>query len=306
MPIKIPNDLPARQILEGEKVPIIRESDALRQDIRPLRVALLNLMPDKIRTETQLARVLGATPLQIEMTLLRTGSYTGRNTPMEHLLAFYQTWDEVVDQKFDALIVTGAPVEQMPFEEVTYWPELSDVLDWAETNVHSSFFICWGAQAALFHYHGIPKYDLGGKMFGVFPHSVEQNASALIAGFDDVFHCPVSRYTENHRSDIEQVPGLSILAESEESGLCLVEEKDKRRVYIFNHLEYDGDTLKREYLRDQEANLGTGLPKHYFRNDDPAQAPIVAWRSHRNLLYGNWINAIYQSTPFDDELIGRA
>ena len=162
-------------------------------------------MPDKIRTETQLARVLGATPLQIEMTLLRTGSYTGRNTPMEHLLAFYQTWDEVVDQKFDALIVTGAPVEQMPFEEVTYWPELSDVLDWAETNVHSSFFICWGAQAALFHYHGIPKYDLGGKMFGVFPHSVEQNASALIAGFDDVFHCPVSRYTENHRSDIEQV-----------------------------------------------------------------------------------------------------
>ena len=194
----------------------------------------------------------------------------------------------------------------MPFEEVTYWPELSDVLDWAETNVHSSFFICWGAQAALFHYHGIPKYDLGGKMFGVFPHSVEQNASALIAGFDDVFHCPVSRYTENHRSDIEQVPGLSILAESEESGLCLVEEKDKRRVYIFNHLEYDGDTLKREYLRDQEANLGTGLPKHYFRNDDPAQAPIVAWRSHRNLLYGNWINAIYQSTPFDDELIGRA
>ncbi|MET4804885.1 homoserine O-succinyltransferase [Limibacillus sp. MBR-115] len=305
MPIKIPNELPARAILESEGVPVIQESDAMRQDIRPLRVALLNLMPEKIRTETQLARVLGSTPLQIEMTLLRTGSYTGRNTPMEHLLTFYQTWEDVKEQKFDALIITGAPVEQMPFEDVVYWNELQQIFDWADTNVFSSFFICWGAQAALYHYHGVPKYDLDGKMFGVFPHAVDQHASPLVAGFDDIFHCPVSRYTEVRRKDVEPIQGLEILADSADSGLCLLEERAKRRVFIFNHLEYDGDTLKREFQRDHAAGLDTALPRNYFQGDDPSQPPRVAWRAHRNLLYGNWINDLYQHAPFDLQKIGK-
>lgn len=306
MPIKIPNNLPARKILEEERVPIIGESDAVRQDIRPLRIALLNLMPDKIRTETQLLRVLGATPLQIEVMLLRTSSYTGRNTPIEHLLAFYETWDKVADQYFDALIVTGAPVERMEFEDVTYWSELTDLFQWAEARVHSCFFICWGAQAALFHQHGIPKYDLGKKVFGVYCQRVVSRFSPLVTGFDDEFLMPVSRYTEVHLEDIEKVPDLEVLVVSDRSGVCMLEDRAKRRVYVFNHLEYEAETLKQEYFRDLESGLDIHLPENYFPGDDPDQSPRVTWRAHRNLLFGNWINDIYQSTPYDLSQVGKS
>jgi len=306
MPIKIPNDLPARQTLEEERVPIIGESEALRQEIRPLRIALLNLMPDKIRTETQLLRALGSTPLQIEVTLLRTSSYTGRNTPITHLQAFYETWVNIQDQRFDALVVTGAPVEQMEFEEVLYWEELQALMDWAETNVHSTFNICWGAQAALYHHYGVPKHALDGKIFGIYCQRVASRSSPLTAGFDDEFLMPVSRYTEVRLEDVEKNPDLEVLAISDRSGLCMLEDRARRRVFVFNHLEYDADTLKREYFRDLEAGLDIHLPENYFPGDDPDQSPKVTWRAHRSLLFGNWINDVYQSTPFDLEAVGRA
>lgn len=299
MPIKIPNDLPARAVLDRERVPVITEDVALRQDIRPLQIALLNLMPDKIRTETQLLRVLGATPLQIEMTLLRAGSHESKNTPAEHLTAFYKTWDEVRNRNFDALIVTGAPIEHLPFEEVTYWRELTAIFDWTRTNVYSSLFICWGAQAALHHFHGVPKYDVGSKRFGVFRHRVLNPFEPLTAGFDDFFFVPVSRYTEVRHDDVARVPDLEILVESEESGLCLIQDAARRRFYMFNHLEYDAETLLGEYRRDKQAGLGTALPFNYFPDDDPDLAPQLTWRAHRRLLFGNWINLIYQGTPFN-------
>jgi homoserine O-succinyltransferase len=299
MPIKVPNDLPARAVLERERVPMIAETDALRQDIRPLQIALLNLMPDKIRTETQLLRVLGATPLQVEMTLLRPGSHESRNTPQEHLTAFYTTWDAVRERYFDALVVTGAPVEHLPFEHVTYWEELRAILDWTRTNVHSSLFICWGAQAALYHFHGVPKHEVGTKRFGVFRHRVLRPFEPLTAGFDDFFFVPVSRYTEVRHDDVVAVPGLEVLVESAESGLCLIQEPARRRIYMFNHLEYDAETLLAEYRRDRDAGLGTALPFNYFPDDDPELAPRMTWRAHRNLLFGNWINMVYQTTPYD-------
>jgi homoserine O-succinyltransferase/O-acetyltransferase len=299
MPIKIPNDLPARAVLDRERVPVITEDLALRQDIRPLQIALLNLMPEKIRTETQLARVLGATPLQIEMTLLRPASHESRNTPQEHLIAFYKTWDEVRDRRFDALIVTGAPVEHLPFESVTYWDELAAILDWTNTHVFSGLFICWGAQAALHHFHGLPKHDVGVKRFGVFPHHVLKPYEPLTAGFDDRFFVPVSRYTEVRHGDVAAVPGLEILVESEESGICLIQDARRRRFYMFNHLEYDAETLLGEYRRDRDAGLATAMPFNYFPDDDPDLAPRMTWRAHRNLLFGNWINLVYQGTPYD-------
>jgi homoserine O-succinyltransferase len=299
MPIKIPNDLPARAVLDRERVPVITEDLALRQDIRPLQIALLNLMPDKIRTETQLLRVLGATPLQIEMTLLRAANHESRNTPQEHLIAFYKTWDEVRDRHFDALIVTGAPIEHLPFAEVNYWDELTRIFEWTKTNVYSGLFICWGAQAALHHFHGVPKYEVGEKRFGVFRHRVLKPFEPLTAGFDDSFFVPVSRYTEVRHRDIAAVPDLEILVESEESGICLIQDFARRRFYMFNHLEYDAETLLGEYRRDSASGLGTALPFNYFPGDDPELPPRMTWRAHRNLLFGNWINMVYQGTPYE-------
>ena len=299
MPIKIPNHLPARAVLDRERVPVIIEDVALRQDIRPLQIALLNLMPDKVRTETQLLRVLGTTPLQIEMTLLRAANHESRNTPIEHLTAFYKIWNEVRDRRFDALIITGAPVEHLPFAEVHYWDELTQIFEWTKSNVYSGLFICWGAQAALHYFHGVPKYDVGEKRFGVFRHRVLKPFEPLTAGFDDFFFVPVSRYTEVRHRDVATVPDLEILVESKESGICLIQDFARRRVYMFNHLEYDAETLLGEYRRDRDAGLGTALPFNYFPDNDLELAPRLTWRAHRNLLFGNWINMIYQGTPYD-------
>lgn len=299
MPIKIPDALPGRAILEEERVPIITENVALRQDIRPLQFAILNLMPDKIRTETQLLRVLGATPLQIEVTLLHAGTHTSKNTSQDHLTAFYQTHKDVSDRAFDALIVTGAPVEHLDFEQVNYWPELKKIFDWAETNVFSSFFICWGAQAALYHYHGVAKHALPAKYSGIFPHRVVRPFEPLIAGFDDGFNVPVSRNTQVRHENIENIKALEVLAESEQTGLGLVHEPSKRRVYMFNHLEYDAETIQREFERDAAAGLNPAIPFNYFPGDDPKQSPAITWRAHRNLLFSNWINLVYQGTPYN-------
>lgn len=304
MPIKIPNDLPARSILEREGVRIISESDAIRQDIRPLHIALLNLMPDKIRTETQIARVVGSTPLQIEMTLLNTGTYKSKNTPERHLLDFYRPWHEVRGEKFDGLIVTGAPVETMPFEAVDYWGELSEIFDWAQTHVFRGFYICWGAQAALYHFHGVPKHPLPRKMFGIFRHRILKPESSLLQGFNDEFSIPVSRHTETRKEDVPAKPGLNVLAESAESGLCLMEDLPHKAVYMFNHLEYDADTLKREYERDLAAGQLIQVPKNYFPNDDPKGRPTNQWRAFAHLLFWNWIGEIYQGTPYDISRIG--
>ncbi len=304
MPIKIPNNLPARPILEREGVRIISETDAIRQDVRPLRIALLNLMPDKIRTETQFARVIGSTPLQVEMTLLNTGSYKSRNTPESHLIDFYKTWDQVRGEFFDGLVITGAPVETMPFKEVDYWPELCQILDWAQTNVYRGFYVCWGAQAALQHYHGVPKHHLPRKKFGIFRHRIVKAESSLLIGFNDEFSIPVSRHTETRKSDLPDKPGLNVLAESTESGLCLMEDIRHRAVYMFNHLEYDADTLKGEYERDLEAGELIQIPENYFPGDNPDHPPTNQWRSYAHLLFWNWIGEMYQHTPFDIAKIG--
>ncbi len=306
MPIKIPDDLPARRVLEAEGVAVIREADATRQDIRPLRIALLNLMPNKIRTETQLARLIGSTPLQVEMTLLKTGTYEPRNTPEEHLLNFYQTWYDVRHERFDGLIVTGAPIETLPFERVDYWDELTHVLDWAADHVYTSFYICWGAQAALHHFYGTPKYELPQKMFGVFEHGILRPHTQLLRGFNDRFLIPVSRHTEVRREDIPEVPGVHILAESPESGVCLVEDETRRAVFMFNHLEYDTTTLREEYERDVAAGLPIQLPQHYFPEDDPSREPPNLWRANAHLLFWNWIVAMYAGTPFNLNEIGAS
>ncbi len=305
MPIKIPNDLPARRILEEEGVEVIRESDAVRQDIRPMRIALLNLMPDKIRTETQIARVVGSTPLQVEMTLLNTGSYKSRNVPERHLIDFYHTWDEIRHEKFDGLIVTGAPIETLPFDAVDYWDELTAIIDWSQSHVFRSFHLCWGAQAALYHFYGVPKYELEQKLFGIFRHHIVTPGSKLLRGFNDEFSIPVSRHTEVRREDIPDKPGLNILAESPEAGLCLMEDRAHRSVYMFNHLEDDADTLKREYERDLAAGADIQVPKNYFPDDDPSKPPVNHWRSYAHLLFWNWIYEIYENTPHDISEIGE-
>lgn len=306
MPIKIPNDLPSIGVLHDEGVILVREEDAVHQDIRPLQIALLNLMPEKIKTETQLIRQLGRTPLQIELTLLTTASYEAKNAPRGHMAAFYQTWPEVREQKFDGLLITGAPIERLEFEEVKYWRELTEILDWATDHVHGCYFLCWAAQAALFHYFGAPKYDLGKKLSGVFPHRRVTERHPLIAGFDDVFQVPVSRWTEVRHADFDAHENLEILAESDESGICIVQDSDHHRVFVFNHFEYDATTLGDEYARDITATGGkVALPAHYFPDDDPSSAAPNQWRSHAQLLYGNWINEIYQTTPYDMSKIGR-
>lgn len=305
MPIKIPDNLPAGKQLEAEGLFIMSEGDAMRQDIRPLNIALLNLMPFKQKTEIQLARLIGATPIQIHLTLLTTESYTPNNVSSLHLNNFYKSWNEIKHQKFDGLIITGAPVETIPFEEVKYWRELSEILDWSLTNVHSTLDICWGAQAALFHFHKVPKYLLGHKCFGVYPHQTKQQVNPLLRGFSDELRIPVSRHTETRIADIEKINGLKVLIDSKLAGLCMVEDTIKRHIYMLNHLEYDSTTLKDEYDRDQAQGLNIGLPYGYFPKDDPSLPPPNVWRSHAHLFMSNWINQIYQSVPFDLEQIGK-
>jgi homoserine O-succinyltransferase/O-acetyltransferase len=300
MPIKIPDQLPAKEILKGENIFVMDEDRAVHQDIRPLKIAILNLMPTKIATETQLLRLLGNTSVQVEVTLLRTSSYQSKNTPEEHLLNFYQTFDQVKDENFDGLIITGAPVEHLHFEQVDYWEELKTIMDWGLENVFSLFYICWGAQAALYHQFRVPKYPLPAKQFGVFPHRVVKNNVRLLRGFDDLFYAPHSRHTETRRADVERVPELEILAESSEAGVYIMATRDGRQIFVTGHSEYDPQTLKREYDRDVAANLPIEIPKNYFPNDDPGQPPLVRWRGHANLLFANWINYyVYQETPFD-------
>lgn len=298
MPIRIPEDLPARRTLETEGVMIMGEDTAKRQDIRPLRIGLLNLMPDKIKTETQFARLVGATPLQVELTLIRITNHTPKNTPQEHMSAFYRPWEDVKREKFDGFIVTGAPVELLEFEDVTYWDELRRIFDWTQTHVHSSMNICWGAQAALFHFHGVPKHALPEKMFGVFRHRNLNPASGYLRGFSDDFSIPVSRWTENRRADLPGGHDLEVLMESDEAGLCLIADESRRALYMFNHIEYDTTTLAEEYWRDTKAGKPIAVPRNYFPGNDPAARPENRWRSHAHLLFGNWINEVYQSTPF--------
>jgi homoserine O-succinyltransferase len=300
LPVKIPSTLPARAILENENVFIMDEDRAQHQDIRPLQVAILNLMPTKIATETHLLRLLSNSALQVEITLLHTATYESKNTDAEHLLNHYVTFDEVRQQKFDGFIITGAPVEQMPFEEVDYWHELTEIMDWAETNVESTFHICWGAQAGLYHRYGIPKYDLPQKMFGVYQHRVLSSTEKLLRGFDDIFLAPHSRHTEIRRADIEKVSDLRILAESDDAGVYIVGTTDGRHIFVTGHSEYDPLTLKSEYDRDVRKGLPIHVPRNYYPNDDPTEKPQVLWRGHANLLYANWLNYyVYQVTPFD-------
>ena len=300
MPIQIPNDLPARAILQSENIFVMTETRAITQDIRPLQILLLNLMPTKIDTETQLARVLGNTPLQIELELIAPKGHVSKNTSQEHMLAFYKTFDQVKDRFFDGLVITGAPVEMMAFEEVDYWPELCRIMEWSKTHVHSTFHICWGAQAGLYYHYGIPKYPLEQKLFGVYEHTLDYNRSMLFRGYDDVFNVPHSRHTTTKREDMEAVPDLRILASSEEAGVFCAMTARGKQVYVMGHSEYDADTLKNEYLRDKNAGLPIQPPAHYFPDDDPARAPIVRWRSCANLFYSNWLNYyVYQTTPYD-------
>ena len=304
MPIKIPDQLPAREVLVREGVSVMDERSALRQDIRPLQIGLLNLMPNKIRTETQIARLIGASPLQVELTLVRIGAHKARNTSEDHLISFYQTWEEVADRKFDGFIITGAPIELLPFEQVSYWNELTRIFDWTTTNVHSSFYICWGAMAAAWHFHRIPKYTLDKKAFGVYRHSNNAPASPYLAGFSDDFAIPVSRWTEVRAADISAVESLELLMESEVTGPCLVAEKTGNRLYMFNHIEYDSTSLKEEYDRDVEAGTQIAIPHEYYPDDDPSRPPLNRWRSHAHLLFGNWINQVYQTTSFEIDKIG--
>ena len=302
MPIKIPDKLPAAKVLKSEGVQVMAESRALRQDIRPLEIVILNLMPEKIKTETQLARLLGATPLQINVTFLRTASYEARHTAKQHLEAFYKVFDEIKAAKFDGLIITGAPIEHLPFEEVIYWPELAQILDWAKSHSFASLFICWGAQAALYHYHGVPKYALADKRFGVYEHARVGGRDPLVAGLSDRLPMPVSRYTEVRQEDLPEK--LTPLLVSDTAGLGLVTDAAQRRAYIFNHLEYDSDTLASEYQRDQAAGKPIRVPANYFPDDEPGQRPLQSWRSHAHMLFGNWLNLIYQNTPFRLSEIG--
>ena len=306
MPIQIPNDLPATGILQNENIFVMPEDRATTQDIRPLEIVLLNLMPTKIVTETQLSRLLGNTPLQVHLELMHTTSHKSKNVSQEHLLTFYKSFDELKDRKFDGMVITGTPVENMPFEDVDYWDELCRIMEWTKTNVHSTFHICWGAQAGLYYHYGIQKHPLKEKMFGVFKHKADYKRSILLRGFDDEFWVPHSRHTTVLREDIEKVPGLRIIASSEEAGVYAIMSREGRHIFITGHSEYDADTLNREYVRDKNLGLPIHVPQNYFPNDDDTQEPIVRWRSHANLLYSNWLNYfVYQTTPYDIMTIGQ-
>ncbi len=304
MPIKIPNDLPATEILRNENIFVMTQTRAMTQDIRPLKILILNLMPTKIDTETQLSRLLGNTPLQVEIDLMSTASHVSKNTSQEHLLAFYKSFNDIKHNYYDGMIITGAPVEHLEFEDVDYWDELCTILEWTKKHVHSTFHICWGAQAGLYYHYGIKKYPLSKKMFGIFKHTVDHKNSILFRGSDDVFMVPHSRHTTINREDIERVGELKILASSDKAGVYAVSTDGGRQIFITGHSEYDANTLKKEYLRDKNAGLPIEIPENYFPNDDDAAEPLVTWRSHANLLYSNWLNYfVYQTTPYDIENI---
>lgn len=300
MPIKIPNELPATKVLTEENIFVMTETRAITQDIRPLKILLLNLMPKKIDTETQLARLLGNTPLQVELELIHTKSHESKNTSTQHLLAFYKTFDDVKHKTFDGMIITGAPVEQMEFEEVEYWEELCEIMEWSKTHVTSTFHICWGAQAGLYYHFGIKKHKLEKKLFGVFPHKLEKKTAILFRGFDDEFMVPQSRHTTVYRQDVEAHPEIKILASSDEAGIYAAMTANGKQIFITGHSEYDARTLEAEYLRDKQAGLDIDAPKNYYPNDDPSLPPKVTWRSGANLIYSNWLNYfVYQTTPYD-------
>jgi len=300
VPIRIPDSLPATNILESENIFVMTEHRAMHQDIRPLRILLLNLMPTKIVTETQILRKLSNTPLQIEIELLQTVSHAAKNVSEEHLETFYTDFDKIKGQRFDGLIITGAPVERLDFEDVDYWDELCQIMEWSRTNVYSTLHICWGAQAGIYYHYGIPKYDLGKKMFGVFDHHVEKPSSPLVRGFDEMFRAPHSRYTEVHAADIEAHPSLELIAVSEEAGVYIAKSVDSRHFFVFGHPEYDVETLGYEYWRDVDKGDTIAVPRNYYPNDDPTRSPVISWRAHAQLLYTNWLNYyVYQSTPYD-------
>ncbi|MBO2943520.1 homoserine O-succinyltransferase [Paenibacillus sp. F411] len=300
MPIKIPDTLPAKEVLAGENVFTMDESHAFQQDIRPLRIAILNLMPNKETTETQLLRLIGNSPLQVDVVLLHPSSHTSKNTSAEHLEAFYKTFEEVKHRRFDGMIITGAPVEQLDFEDVNYWDELREIMEWTKDNVTSTLHICWASQAGLYYHYDVPKYTLPDKCFGVFPHTTSDPTVPLLRGFDEMFHAPHSRHTEVRREDIEQHGDLQILSESEEAGIYLVSSRDGRQIFVTGHSEYDADTLRWEYERDAAKGQEVELPKHYYPSDDPSRKPPAIWRAHANLLFSNWLNYyVYQATPYD-------
>lgn len=300
MPINIPNDLPAAKILEKENIFVMTETRALTQDIRPLKIVILNLMPKKSVTETQLLRLIGSSPLQIDITLLYPKSHTCKNTSEAYLFKYYETFDEIKDQKFDGMIITGAPVEKLKFEDVDYWAELTNIMDWSTTNVYSTFHICWAAQAGLYHHFGIPKYSLSKKMFGIFKHKINKSNRKLLQGFNDVFYAPHSRYTEILEKDINKANDLEILAKSSEAGIYIVATKDGREIFVTGHSEYNTLTLRDEYIRDTSSGIPIDIPKNYFPDNDINKTPINTWRGHANLLFSNWLNYyVYQETPYD-------
>lgn len=307
MPITLPENLPAYDVLSREGVMVMTPDRAAHQDIRPLRIGLLNLMPKKIQTENQFARLIGATPLQIDFHLIRMSEHQTKNTAAEHMATFYRPFREVADsgEKFDGLIITGAPIEHLPFEEVTYWSELCEVMDWTQSHVQSTFGVCWGGMAMIYHFHGVQKHMLQAKAFGCFPQSNLAPTSPYLRGFSDEFVIPVSRWTEMKQAEVDAAPGLRTLLGSPDTGPCLIEDAGHRALYIFNHFEYDNETLKQEYDRDVAAGTPINVPINYYPEDDPARKPLNRWRSHAHLLYGNWVNEIYQSTPFDLADIGR-
>ena len=307
MPIRIPNDLPAADVLQQENIFVMNQNRAGSQDIRPLEIVLLNLMPTKVVTETQLSRLLGNTPLQVNLSLMHTTSHRSKNTPQDHLLSFYKDFGDLKHRKFDGMVITGAPVEQLPFEEVDYWQELCQIMQWSKTNVHSTLHICWGAQAGLYYHYGIPKHDLDKKLFGVFPHHADYKRAILLRGFDDTFYAPHSRHTTVLREDIEKCPELRILASSREAGVYAVMTKHGKQIFVMGHGEYDPDTLDREYRRDKALGLPIAVPANYYPDDDDTREPLVTWRGHANLLFSNWLNYfVYQTTPYDIMTVGSA
>ncbi|MBI9046186.1 MAG: homoserine O-succinyltransferase [Anaerolineaceae bacterium] len=300
MPVNIPDSLPAKEILESENIFVMGQNQAMHQDIRPLEILIVNLMPTKIVTETQLLRVLGNSPLQVNITLLQMRTHFHKGTPKEHLKTFYKTFDEIKEKKFDGMIITGAPVENLQFDQVDYWDELKNIMEWQNTNVFSTLYVCWGAQSGLYYQFGIPKYPLSEKLFGVFSHKISQSNTKLLRGFDDIFNAPHSRHTEVRREDIEKVPRLEIISESDEAGIFIVATRDGRQVFVTGHPEYDALTLKREYDRDVEKGRPISIPTNYFPDDDPNKEPVVSWKGHAHLLYTNWLNYyVYQETPYD-------
>ena len=305
MPIRIPNDLPAAEVLQQENIFVMKQERATTQDIRPLEIVVLNLMPTKVVTETQLTRLLGNTPLQVHLELMHTSTHKSKNVSEDHLLSFYKTFDELKHRKFDGMVITGAPVEQIDFEDVDYWDELCGIMEWSKTHVHSTFHICWGAQAGLYYHYGIRKYPLKEKLFGVFPHHVDYKRAILLRGFDDTFYVPHSRHTTVLREDIEAVPGLKILASSPQAGVYAIMNKEGHQIFITGHAEYDPLTLQTEYLRDKKLGKPICVPENYYPDDDDTKEPIVRWRGHANLLFSNWLNYfVYQTTPYDIMTIG--